>query len=123
MAGEKGYRQLEVFRRSYELALRVHRATARFPDFERVEVGRQLREATKSISANIAEGYGRRGSRADQRRFLIMALGSCEEVQVWLSFARDLGYLDGAGYEALHQGYQEMGRMLNGLLKAWTPEP
>ncbi len=117
--GLPGYQGLEVYQRSYGRALEVHRLSATFPGTERTELGRQLREATESIPADIAEGYGRRGAR-DRARFLVMGAGSCEEVQVWLSFAKDLGSLEKERYEALRASYQEIARMLEGLRKAWS---
>ena len=108
-----------VYRRSYDLALRVHRLSLDFPEFERYELGRQLREASKSIPVNIAEGYGRRSSAADFKRFLVMAHASCDETKVWLSFARDLGYLAQEVWQTLQAEYEEVGKMLYGLAKSW----
>jgi four helix bundle protein len=115
----KGYEELEVYRRSYGLALEVHRLTLSFPSFEERELARQLRSATKSIAVNIAEGYGRRPGTADARRFLIMAQGSCDEVRVWLTFAGDLGYISQAEKSKYLGSYEEIGKMLGGLLRAW----
>ena len=115
----RSYRDLEVYRRSYELALRVHKLSLAFPSFERFELGRQLREATKSIPANIAEGYGRKTSPADFKRFLVMSLGSCDEVRVWLEFCKDLVYVSEAECKELVDQYDQVGKMLTGLLKAW----
>jgi four helix bundle protein len=105
--------------KSYELALEVHRMTLGFPDFERFELGRQLRTASTSIAVNIAEGYGRRSSSADFKRFLVMATGSCDEVKVWLSFARDLGYVSSEATEALTFRFEEVGKMLFALHRNW----
>ena len=56
---------------------------------------------------------------ADFKRFLVMAQGSCDEVRVWLSFAYDFGYLSADKHRRLAVSYEEVGRMLNGLVKAW----
>src|SRR5437870_2690391 len=93
----RSYQDLEVYKRSYQLALEVHRISLGFPELERYETGRQIREASKSITVNIAEGYGRRSSVADFKRFLVMAHSSCDEVKVWLHFCKDIGlYQSGA---------------------------
>jgi four helix bundle protein len=113
------YEDLLVYQKSYQLALQIHQHSLKFPMFERVELGRQMRGASKSIAVNIAEGYGRRISVADFRRFLVMAQGSCDEVRVWLSFARDLGYLTADEAVELDGGFQEVGRMLSGLARSW----
>ena len=108
-----------MYQRSYALALQVYRSSLQFPDPARREIGRQLRTAAMSIPANVAEGWGRRSSAAEFRRFLTISQGSCDEVWVWLDFAKDLGHLDGAGYQELSQGYEEVGRMLHGLIQRW----
>ena len=84
------YRDLRVFQRSYELALKIHRITQKFPIFERRELGSQLRRAATSIPTNIAEGYGRKRSADDFKRFLVIAMGSANEVSVELALTKDL---------------------------------
>ena len=112
------YRNLKVYHKAYELALIVHRRTLEFPPMEQYELARQLRRSSKSIAANIAEGIGKRDSALETRRFLKIAMGSCDEVRVWLEFAKDLGYLNNEGeFDALSTAYDEVGRMLNGLIK------
>ena len=56
----KSYQDLRVYQISYQLALQVHQLTLKFPDFERYELGSQLRRAATSIPINIAEGYGKK---------------------------------------------------------------
>ena len=115
----RSYQDLEVYRKSYQLALEIHGMSLSFPEFERYELGRQLREASKSIPVNIAEGHGRRSSTADFKRFLVMAHSSCGEVKVWLKFCKDLGYISQEQGDELWEKYDEIGRMLNGLRERW----
>ncbi len=115
----RSYRELRVYRKAYEVALEVHRVSLGFPAPEQREIGRQLRQATKSIPANIAEGYGRKASPNDFKRFLQIALGSCDEVRVWLDFCRDLGYLEEESYGRWVRAYEEVGKGLNKLLQVW----
>jgi four helix bundle protein len=82
------YRDLRVFQRGYELALKIHKVTRNFPIFERRELGSQLRRAAASIPINIAEGYGRKRSADDFKRFLVIAMGSSNEVSVELALAK-----------------------------------
>ena len=49
---------LEVFRRAYRLSLEVHRASLEFPRIEQFALADQVRRASKSICANLAEGFG-----------------------------------------------------------------
>ena len=86
---------LDVYRRAYAVSLEIHRSSLQFPKIEQAVLADQMRRASKSICANIAEGFGRqRQSRAEYKRFLIMSIGSADEMQVWIRYARDLGYVD-----------------------------
>jgi len=66
------------------MALEVSALTRTFPKHEQYELARQLRASARSIPANIAEGWAKRQSAAEFRRHLQIAIGSCEETQVWL---------------------------------------
>ena len=107
---------LEVFRRAYRLWLEVHRASLEFPRIEQFALADQIRRASKSICANIAEGFGKqRQSRTEFHRFVVMAIGSADEMQVWTMYCRDLGYLDAATAERWQGECREIARMLCGL--------
>ena len=56
----KTYKDLNVYRESYSLALDVSRITRKFPSAEQFELARQLRRAARSIPANIVEGWAKR---------------------------------------------------------------
>ena len=81
----------------------------------------QVRRASKSICANLAEGFAKQGySAAEYRRYLLMAIGSSDEVQLWLRYCIDLGYLEeGVGRKWI-DGYGEISRMLRGLHTSWS---
>ncbi len=108
------YEDLKVFQRSYETALRVHRLTK---DHEWDDVVRQIRRATKSIPANIAEGLSAVNSTAEAKRFLGIAIRSCNEVRLWLDFCHDLEYLEAQQCKILKSEYHEYGAMLYALWK------
>ena len=113
------YEDLEVFRRAYRLSLEVHRASLEFPRIEQFALADQIRRASKSICANIAEGFGKqRQSRSEFRRFLLMAIGSADEMQVWTLYCRDLGYIDHDVAERWRGEFREIARMLQGLSRA-----
>ena len=89
------FEDLEVFKRAYKVSLAVHCKSLEFPAIEQRGLADQVRRASKSICANIAEGFARQGVQpADFRRFLIMALGSADEMRVWTRYCLDLGYID-----------------------------
>lgn len=107
---------LHVFQKAYALSLQVHRTSLTFPQIEQYALGDQIRRASKSICANLAEGFGKQAvSRAEFKRFVGIALGSAEEMRVWIRYARDLGYIDPDRHQAWEQGYREVVRMLAGL--------
>ena len=110
------FEDLEVFRRAYALSLEVHRASLDFPRIEQFALADQIRRASKSICANIAEGFGKqRQSRIEFRRFVMMAIGSADEMQVWSLYCRDLGYIDNDVAGRWQGEYREIARMLQGL--------
>src|SRR3712207_5536745 len=108
---------LEVFRRAYELSLEVHRQSHSFPRTEQFGgLADQLRRSSKSICALVAEGFGRqRGSKAEFRRYLVMAIGSADETQLWCRYAADLGYVERGRAEAWSDEYRQIARMLQAL--------
>ena len=113
------YHKLDVFKKAYQLALELHRATLKFPKLEQYELAQQLRRSSKSIPANIAEGMGKQESKADVRHYIRLSIGSCDESRVWLEFARDLGYISKRMQHDYNKRYQEIGRMLQGIIKRY----
>ena len=116
------FHRLQVYAKSYELALELHKCSLDFPTIEQYALGQQLRASSKSVPVNIAEGMGKQGSPKDVVRFIRIAIGSCDETQVWLDFALDLGYIDVEAHTDFHERYKEVGRMLTGLVKKWRRE-
>ena len=113
------YKDLKVYQKAYEASIKVHRIANRFPSFERVELGGQIRRATKSIALNIAEGFGRQGSLEDFKSFLKISLGSCQEVKVLLDYSKDLGYINKDEYDKLMKDYEEISKKLVKMIKEW----
>ena len=113
---------LDVFRRAYQASLDLHRASLRFPQIEQFHgLGDQIRRASKSICANLAEGFGKqRRSGAEFKRYLLMAIGSADEMQVWAMYCADLGYVDRTTSDAWRDEYRQIARMLQGLYSAWS---
>ena len=112
----RGFEELDVFRRAYTLSLEVHRASLEFPRIEQWALADQVRRASKSICANLAEGFGRQlSSKPEFRRFVMMALGSADEMQVWTLDCRDLGYIGDDVAERWRGAYREIARMFTAL--------
>jgi four helix bundle protein len=85
-----GYRDLKVYQEAHRLGVVIHKFSLKLPKFELYETGSQIRRASKSISANIVEGYGRRRYQADYVKFLIYAQASCDETNEWLTYIKDI---------------------------------
>ncbi len=117
------YRDLEVYKRSMQALVTVHKLVLAFPDFERFVLADQLRRASKSIPANIAEGYGRRQSTKDFKRFLALALGSANEVIVHLEIGRELEYIERKRLDDLIEEYTVICKMLYRLIENWRTWP
>jgi four helix bundle protein len=110
------FEDLEVFRRAYRLSLEIHRTSLSWPVIEQRALGDQMRRASKSICANVAEGYSRqKRSKAEFRRFLQMATGSSDEMRVWVRYALDLGYIDEPTWQRWRDEFQIISRMLQTL--------
>ena len=111
------FENLEVFQRAYRVSLELHQASLQFPKIEQFAgLADQVRRASKSICGNIAEGYGkRRRSKAEFKRYLLMAIGSADEMQVWLRYCSDLEYVDQKRCVQWRNEYREIARMLQGL--------
>ena len=98
------------------MSLELHRASLEFPAIEQRALADQVRRASKSICGNLAEGFGRQlVSKPEFRRFVTMALGSADEMQVWVMYCRDLGYIDERTSDRWRGEYQQIARMLTDL--------
>ena len=116
----KTVEDLEVFKRAYRVSLEIHKVSLEFPKIEQFGLASQMRGASKSICANLAEGFGKqRMSSLEFKRFLSIAIGSADEMQIWLNYCRDLKYLEIKCAEAYKCEYKEIARMLSGLIKSW----
>jgi four helix bundle protein len=107
---------IKCWSKAHQLTLEIYKATARFPKEELYALTSQLKRAASSIAANIAEGCGR-GSDADFRRFLLIAMGSASELESHLLLAKDLGFMPEGDYDRLDNMTTEVKRMLAALIQ------
>ena len=115
----KTYKDLNVFREAYKLALDISKATKLFPGHEQYELARQLRRAARSIPVNIVEGWAKRASSLEFKRYLQISIGSCEECKLWLEMSRDEGYLNPEKCMELANRFNVVSAMLRSLWKNW----
>ena len=112
----EGHRDLKVFQLAYKLAMEIFRAGKDFPREERFSLTDQIRRSSRSVAANIAEGYRKRQYPKMFISKLAEADGETAETQVWLGFARDSAYLSPERHAELTKGYEEVGRMLGSMM-------
>ncbi len=112
----KDFRTLEVWKKAHQLTLQVYRVTKSFPKEEMYGLSSQMRRASSSIGANIAEGCGKRTD-ADFARYLQNAFGSASELEYLLLLASDLGFLKKTDHEELSAMTVDVKKMLAAFLR------
>lgn len=118
----KDFRELKVWEKAHDLTLNIYRATECLPKEELYGLTSQLRRASASIPANIAEGCGRSGD-TELARFLQIAIGSASELEYHLLLARDLNLLPEPDHDRLAAHTVEVKRMLASLIKKLKAGP
>jgi four helix bundle protein len=115
------YKDLSVYSKSYELSIEIYRkVNACMPQEEMFGLTSQIKRAATSIPLNIAEGYAKIGGRNETIRFLQMARGSCAEMTVLIDMLKDLEYITKTEHKEYAERYDEVGKMLTGLINSIT---
>ena len=115
------FKELDVYKKSYSLALEVHAITLTFLRALQFDLGDQIRRSSRSIPSNIAEGCGRFKSSKDTVNFLRTALGSNYEVMFNLEFCVDVKLIDVEIGRRLLSEYEVVGKQLTTLIKRISP--
>ena len=113
----KSYEDLEVYQKLLQLHLDVHELTLSFPKFEMYELGSQLRRASSSIPANIAEGWNNKHVNI-YLGGINRAFGELQETRHHLTTAYKKKYLNDETFREFISRYEECARMLRGLENA-----
>ena len=113
----KSHRDLIVWQKAVQLVVYLYEVTRTFPKEETYGLTSQIRRAATSIPANIAEGQGRRLA-GEYQHFLGTARGSLWELDTHLEVSFLLNYITQQQYQELRSKMDEVGRMLNGLLRS-----
>jgi four helix bundle protein len=108
------FKDLKVWAKAHQLTLAIYGITQKFPKAELFGLTSQIRRASASIGANIAEGCGRR-SDPEMKRFVQIARGSANELEYHLLLARDLQLLQVDEFKDLETKTLEIQRMLSAL--------
>lgn len=118
----KSFRELEVYQKSKELAIRIHKMTLLLPKFEMYEEASQIRRSSKAVTSAIVEGYGRRRYKAEFIRYLIFSQTECDETIVHLEFLHQTESLNDQGlYNELYAEYEALSKRINKFIQ-WVEE-
>ena len=112
----KGHRDLKVYQLAYKLAMEIFKESKAFPKEEKYSLTDQIRRSSRSVAANIAEGFRKRQYQKMFVSKLADADGEATESQVWLDFAKDCEYLAPEKHQELIKGYEEVGKMLGSMM-------
>ncbi|MGI8564918.1 MAG: four helix bundle protein [Pyrinomonadaceae bacterium] len=113
----RSHRDLIAWQKAMDLVVTVYTTSKTLLKEELFALTNQMRRAAVSVPANIAEGQGRR-LKAEFRQFLGNARGSLLELDTHLELAFRLGYLNAEQYDGVPNQLQEVGRIINGLLRS-----
>jgi four helix bundle protein len=116
MPTAQGVRDLRVYQLAFRLAMEIFKKSKRFPHEEKYSLTDQIRRASRSVAANIAEGYRKKLYPKMFISKMADADGEATETQVWLDFAEACGYLSANRRLELRAGYEELGRMLGSMI-------
>ena len=115
----KALQDMEVFNLSVHFAMDIFAVPKNFPKEERYSLTDQIVRSSRSISANIAEGWGKRTYENEFKKHLVYALGSVEETKTWLLFAKECGYIIGEKYQIAFKNCEEIGAKIFKLFQNW----
>jgi four helix bundle protein len=111
------FEDLVVYQKAFTLSLHIHKVSLKFPKIEQFALADQIRRCSKSICANIAEGYGKQKIfPAEFKRFLAMALGSSDEMRVWIHYCAALQYISHETANFWLEESRTISRMLQSLI-------
>ena len=106
------YKDLTVFKKAFELAMQIFEVSKTFPKEETYSMTDQIRRSSRSVCANIAEGYRKRQYPAHFSSKMSDADMENSETQNWLLFASACGYISNESFIDLEQRSEEVGRLL-----------
>ncbi|HUX57545.1 MAG TPA: four helix bundle protein [Bacteroidales bacterium] len=120
MPNYRGFRDLIVYKKSYDLAMDIFEITKIFLKEEKYSLVDQIRRSSRSVPANIAEAWIKRKYSKSFVSKLLDSLAEEAETEVWINMSKDSKYIDEQVHNSLLERYQEIAKMLNSMIN--TPE-
>ena len=110
---EGGYERLEIYKRSHQLALEIHKMSLKLPNFELYEEGSQIRRASKSVSSCIVEGFALRNYKKEFVHYIYRAYASCRETKEHVLYLYETKSLKEENlYKYLIDEYEGLSKMI-----------
>jgi four helix bundle protein len=113
MAGS--FKELKVYQLAFEAAKDIFLISKTFPKEETYALTDQIRRSSRSVCANIGEGYRKRIYPKHFTSKITDADGEATETSIWLDFAFEFAYISATDFNRLQAMYNEIGRMLNSM--------
>ena len=114
-------KDLIVYQKAYDLAMRIYRVSSNFPSGERYSLTDQVRRACRSTCTNLREAWAKRRYEAHFTSKLTDCDGENAEIDTWLDFAMDCGHISAAEHRELVALQDEVGRMLGAMIQNPAP--
>jgi len=111
------FRELKVYQKAFKLAMDIFNLTKSFPDEEKYGLTSQIRRSSRSVCSSIAEAYRKRKYPAHFVSKTSDADMENSEIQVWLDFSLSCKYIDKKVYNDFKERSEEIGKMLNHMIK------
>jgi len=111
----EGFKDLKVYKMSYDMAMEIFNITKSFPKEEIYALTDQIRRSSRSVCSNIAEAYRKRRYPKHFTSKVSDADGEASETMVWVNFAKDCNYINENIYNNLIKKYKEIGKMLGSM--------
>lgn len=114
-------KNLKAYQEAYALAMEIFEVSKSWPSEEKYSLTDQIRRASRSVCSNLREAWAKRRYEAHFISKLTDVDGENSEIDTWLEFAKDCGYLSITDHQRLSEKCNSVGKMLGSMLK--TPEP
>ncbi len=113
----KGYKDLQVYKLSYRIAIEIFDETKSFPKEEKFSLTDQIRRSSRSVPVNISEAWGKRMYRSHFVSKLSDSYAESNETQTWLDFCLSHSYIEKERYKYFSESYDHICRMLFNMMR------
>jgi four helix bundle protein len=115
----KSFKDLKVYQIAFSLAMEIFKETKNFPAEEKYSITSQITRSSRSIAANISEGWAKREYQSVFKQQLVTSLGSAGETKTWIDFALACKYLSKELHFEWIKQIDEISKMLTVLHQKW----